>query len=204
MMSIRVSARSALALAALASLALAGCGTKTEKYQTAIRDCPTISILGNTGTVTRFDGRDPSKDPYAFRSDISGLRIKCDRERTRVDVDLSFLEVASRNDGVTQSTVDFPFFMAVLYRGQMIDKKVYTSSFSFGPDEKRKAVVESLSTTLHFAGSSPSAKEQEKLRKKRRRDPAADGPRIDPQLADYEILIGFQLSKDELEYNVFN
>jgi hypothetical protein len=200
----RVSARSALALAALASLALAGCGTKTQKYETAIRDCPTISILGNTGTVTRFGASDPSKDPYTFRSDISGLRIKCDRERTHVDIKMSFLEVASRNDGVTQSSADFPFFMAVLYRGQVIDKKVFTSTFDFGPDGKRKAVVESFNTTLHFAQATPSAREQQKLRKKRRRNPAMDGPRIDPQLADYEILIGFQLSKSELEYNVFN
>jgi hypothetical protein len=207
MITMRVSARSAIVLAALASLVLAGCaGTKTERYQTAIRDCPTVSILGNTGSVTRFGSGDPAKDPYTFRSDISGLRMKCDRNRTNVVIKMSFLEVASRNDGVSQSSVQFPFFVAVLYRGKMVDKKVYNSQFDFGPDEKRKATVESFDTTLYFNAPGPSSKEQERQRRRRRRrneNPEEEGPRVDPQLADYEVLIGFQLTKPELEYNVF-
>jgi hypothetical protein len=202
----RVSARSAIVLAALASLALAGCaGTKTERYQTAIRDCPTVSILGDTGTMSLFGPGGRTK-PYTFRSDISGLRVRCERNRSNVEIKMSFLEVASRNEGVSQSSVEFPFFVAVLYRGKMIQKKVYSSKFDFAPDEKRKAVVESFNSTLYFNSISQSAKEQEKARRKRRRrdqNPEAEGPRIDQQLADYQVLIGFQLSKPELEYNVF-
>jgi hypothetical protein len=197
----RVLAGSAIALAALASLALSGCGTKTEKYQTAIRDCPTVSVLGHTGTVTKF-GADPSQ--FTFRSDISGLRVKCDRERKKVDIDMSFLEVASRNEGVTQNTVEFPFFMAVMYRGKMIDKKIFKSKFDFADGEKRKGIVESFKTTLYFNKEGLSAKDQKRERRRRRQDPSFSGPQIDTQLADYEVLIGFQLTKPELEYNVFN
>ena len=204
MITTRVLASSAIALAALASLALSGCGTKTERYQTAIRDCPTVSVLGNTGTVTKFGPGGPNSGPYLFRSDISGLRVKCDRERKNVEVEMSFLEVASRNEGVTQSTVEFPFFMAVMYRGKMIDKKIFTSKFEFAGNENRKGIVETFKTKLYFKEEGLSAKEQERLRKKRRNDPAFSGSRVDAQLADYEILIGFQLDKDELEYNVFN
>ena len=198
----RVLAGSAIALAAVASLALLGCGTKTERYQTAIRDCPTVSVLGHTGTVTKFGAGDPSN--YTFRSDISGLRVKCDRASKKVDIDMSFLEVASRNEGVTQSSVEFPFFMAVMYRGKMIDKRIFKSQFDFADGEKRKGIVESFKTTLYFNEEGLSAKEQERQRKRQRDNPAFSGPKVDPQLADYEVLIGFQLTKSELEYNVFN
>ena len=207
----RVLARSAIVVAALVSLALAGCGTKTERYQTAIRDCPAVSVLGHTGTVTRFGSGDPNKDPYTFKSDISGLRIKCDRRRTNVGIEMSFLEVASRNNGVKQSAVEFPFFVAVLYRGKMIEKKVYTSKFDFAAGEKRKGVFESFNTTLYFSKASLSAREQERERSRRRRRDRdrnqisdEEGPRIDTQLANYQVLVGFQLSKPELQYNVFH
>jgi hypothetical protein len=201
MITMRVLARSAIVLAALASIVLAGCGTKTERYQTAIRDCPTVSVLGNTGTVTQFG---PGNGDYTFRSDISGLRIKCDRERSNVGIKISFLEVASRNEGVTQSSTEFPFFVAVLYRGKMIEKKLYTSKFDFAPGQQRKGIVESFDTTLYFNSAGPSAREQERERRRRRKSNSeAEGPRVDQQLADYEILIGFQLTKPELEYNVF-
>ena len=161
----RVLAGSAIALAALASLALSGCGTKTEKYQTAIRDCPTVSVLGHTGTVTKFGAGGPSD--YTFRSDISGLRVKCDRGSKKVDIDMSFLEVASRNEGVTQSSVEFPFFMAVMYRGKMIDKKIFKSKFDFADGEKRKGIVESFKTTLYFNKEGLSAKDQKRERRRR-------------------------------------
>lgn len=201
----RVTAPTAVALAALSSLALSGCGTKTVKYQTAVRDCPTVSVLGHTGTAIKFPNDDPSSGPYTFRSDISGLRVKCDRNQTNVKIEMSFLEVASRNKGVTQNSVQFPFFMAVLYRGKMIDKKVFTSKFDFANGQERKGVVESFDTTLYFNDTSPSAKERERRQRRDRKNPlAVEGPKIDPQLADYQVLVGFQIDKKQLEFNVFH
>ncbi len=116
---------------------------------------------------------------------------------------MSFLEVASRNDGVTQRSVDFPFFMAVMYRGKMIDKKIFSSKFDFADGEKRKAIVESFKTTLFFNRESLSTKDQETAAQTAPGGSECEARGSITQLADYEVLIGFQLSKDELEYNVF-
>lgn len=72
-------------------------------------------------------------------------------------------------------SVDLPFFVAVVRRGEVIlAKRVFQSRLTFG-EQPIVRTTESMATEIPFAPGMTSA--------------------------DYEILVGFQLTPAELKYN---
>lgn len=146
--------------------------------QRTLTECPNIAVLGRTGSVTRLaEPSSSASEHFAVRGEISDLLFRCQPSGDTITVEMSFLEVATRGDGASESTVELPFFVAVTRRGEVIEKKVFVTQHRFRPGQRRNAVVERLRQVI------------------------STGERN--RASDYEILYGFQLERDELEYNLF-
>ncbi len=171
---------SVVTLLAILGLAVALTGCSTEKKERKARMiCPATAVVSGTGTLTRFaDGPGRTEDDIVYRAEISNLAIACQKRGDGIDATISFEISAWPGPADTTGAARIPFFVAVATKdNRMVAKKVFFSEHRFTADGKPSRFRE------RFTQFVPGTKEK----------PAKD----------YEILIGFQLSPDQLEYNFF-
>lgn len=144
--------------------------------------CPTVGIIEDLRSITLFDNNeapDPSKiQGYAKIEDFSG---GCTYENGMVTVDLDVM-FSGKKGNVTQSSrvkesnVAFPYFIAFSdEQGNILNKEVFAVALRFN---------EGLDTTHQAEHLKPRI------------------PMPDPTMGNrYQILIGFQLNKAQLDFN---
>jgi len=180
---------------------------------TAVRTaCSAVGIPDYTGDITTF--RTPGS---ALASDIdvtaaiTNLRSTCDETGPRVYTQATFDVIARRTDTRGARTVTLPYFSTVL-RGSsaVVTKRVGTVTINFADGQERAqargaagAFVDRAEATL------PEDIREQITRRRKAGDPdAALDPLADPavkaalQRATFELLVGFQLTEDQLRYNV--
>jgi hypothetical protein len=159
-------------IAALSAL-VAGCSNKVNAL------CPGAAALVEASNMTGFP-QGASADPAhaLYRVAISNVTTDCSvngRART-ADSSLNIQFVATRAPGGQAANYRVPYFVAVRDGGQIMTKKVFWVGFSFAPGQATSNFSQSISsTTVHIA---------------RGRQPF-----------DYQILVGLQLTREQLEYN---
>ena len=139
--------------------------------------CPPVGIVAYTGDITRFAGNSRDASDVIDRAAIGSLNVQCqDTEDERsVVARITFDISATRGPASTSGTAEFPFFVTVTRGNEaVLDKNLYTSNHT-------------------FTGRSTSVQ---------RESVTAWVPLDDGKLPDTEILIGFQLTRDELAYNL--
>ncbi len=201
-------------------LALAGCAKEGDLVVdqgvgiTAVRTaCPAVGIPDYTGDITTF--RSPGSTTQAdldVTAAITNLRSTCNEATgERVYTEASFDVVARRADARGARTVALPYFVTVLRGGSaVVTKRVGTVTLQFADGQERAqgrgtaaAYVDRAQATL------PEEVRQQITRKRKAGDPdAALDPLADPAVkaavdrATFELLVGFQLSQEQLAYNV--
>lgn len=214
-MTIRIRPLPVLAL----GLALAGCATEGDLVVdqgvgiTAVRTaCPAVGIPDYTGDITTF--RAPGSTTQAdldVTAAITNLRSSCNETAgERVYTEASFDVVARRADARGARTVSLPYFSTVLRGGSsVVTKRIGTVTLQFADGEERAqargvagAYVDRAEATL------PEDIRRQITRKRKAGDPdAALDPLADPAVraaverATFELLVGFQLTQDQLAYN---
>jgi len=139
------------------------------------------------------------------------LRSTCDETGPRVYTQATFDVIARRTDTRGARTVTLPYFSTVL-RGSsaVVTKRVGTVTINFADGQERAqargaagAFVDRAEATL------PEDIREQITRRRKAGDPdAALDPLADPavkaalQRATFELLVGFQLTEDQLRYNV--
>ena len=205
---------SAIALGAL----LAGCKSTGDIVVddgvgiSAVRSqCAAVGIPQNTGDVTTF--RVPG-DTTANNIDVvaamTNVRSQCNDTGAKVFTNVSFIVQGRRTDTRGARTVTLPFYVVVLRGGKaVISKRVGQVSLVFADGQDRASATGQGGAYVDKAEATLPQDIRERITRKRRagQEDAAIDPLAQPDVkaaiarATFDVLVGFQLSQDQLTYN---
>lgn len=194
---------------------LAGCAShdldETGGLRITRSTCPAVAVPAYTGDISIFSPVQ-SRDARALDvvASISNLRTSCDETGPVVRATVTFDVAARRASPNGARDLVLPYFATVLRGGtRIMSKQESRVALHFDDGELR-------ATTAAFAGASIDktlatlpATVSTRLNRKRRAtdadatiDPLAD-PRVRSAVnqANFELLVGFQLSESQLAYN---
>lgn len=176
--------RGASALLMAAALGLSGCswlGMTDEKKDggSTLFPCPAVGVLNETDHVTLLSGKGTDLTDVVAKAEIGKVVSKCSYniDESTIAVDIAFDGIAELGPAATSRDLTLQTFVAVTRRFNTFDKKqVYEVPVTFEPGQRQIRFVKTVDgTILPYGGD-------------------ADG-RI------YQILIGFQLTQEQLDYN---
>jgi hypothetical protein len=205
----------AAAAAALIGLTLIGCSREGEVTSTGVittyTACPAVAIAAPTGDVTLFDPPQ-SRDASAIDvvATMTNVRSTCNEAGENIVTSASFDVQARRRDRGPARDVVIPYYAAVVQGGQnVVTKSVSNVVLRFAEGQDRaNARGTANSQLLRAAATLPEDIRRQVTRERRPGDAdAAVDPFADPavraavQRASFEVLLGFNLTEDQLRYN---
>lgn len=208
--------RSLIAPAALLSLmALAGCSRQGDILPTGVlavySACPPFAIPAPAGDVTLFNP-EGSRDAAAIDvvATITNLRGSCAESGDRLVTNASFEVYALRRDNRGARDVVLPYFATVVQGGaNVVSKRRGQVRIHFEDGQYRARAANTASSSVNRAAATlPENIRQQITRERRAGDPnAALDPLADPTVraaverSRYELLVGFELTPEQLRYN---
>ncbi len=208
-------ARTLMALAALA--VVSACSNKGELVidqgvgiASVLSSCPAVGIPDYTGDITTFRGADRSVAGLDMSAAMTNLRSECNDTADKVYSEASFTVNARRSDTRGARTVEVPYFVTVLRGGSaVVSKRVGTVSLTFADGQERATGTAKAGAFINRADAALPADIREKITKRRRAgdEEAALDPLADPEVkaaiarTRFEMLVGFQLTEEQLKYN---
>ncbi len=207
-----------LAFAVCATAALAGCKSKGDIVVeegigiTALRTvCPAVGVPDYTGDVTLFNGEQRTASAMALTAAITNVKVACNDTGDEVYSVATFDVVARRYNTQAPATVTLPYFSAVVRGDKAIEsKRIGTVTLNFAAGQERAQVSAQAGAYVNRAEATLSKEIRDRITKRRKSgeaDAAVD-PLTDPEVkaaltrASFEMLVGFQLTRDQLAYNV--
>lgn len=174
--------------------------------------CPAVGIPDYTGDVTTF--RNPA-DTTAASLDVTAamtdLRATCNDTADKVYSEASFTVNARRSDTRGSRTVSLPYFVTVVRGGStVVSKRVGTVTLAFADGAERASATARAGSFVNRADAALPDDIRQKITKRRRAgdEEAALDPLADPEVkaaiarTRFEMLVGFQLTEDQLKHNV--
>ena len=203
------------ASAALIPMILAGCSSDGQLTDTGIivtrSACPAVAIPAGTGDITLFNPAS-SRDASAIDvvANITNVRATCDESGAQIVTNITFDIQAQRRDTSGAREVVLPYFATVVRSGtNVVSKSLSNVGLRFADGQLRAAATGTA--TGRIDASAAALPEEVRRQVTRRRKPgdadAAIDPMADPavraavQNASFEILVGFQLTDEQLRYN---
>jgi hypothetical protein len=163
------------ALAAVAAVALlAGCSSSSKTKM-----CPTAGILVPTASLTTFNPTmhdDPAGIVYAISVDSVKTDCDFDPDNGTTDSSLEITFKATRPPSTDESSYKAPYYVAVAQEGRILTKHQFWVNFTFPAGAPAATFTDTVASTFItlMNGKKPY---------------------------DYEILVGMQLTHDQLDYN---
>lgn len=205
-----------LAIPAILLLAAGGCtkaGDITEGGITAVRTpCPRVAVPVGTGDVTLFNpATSRTADAIDVVASISNVESTCNAEGPQVATTISFDVLGRRSQPGPARDVTLPYFVSVVRGGsQVTAKRVAQVTLHFAEGALRaQAKAEGVATVDHAAATLPADVRRRLTEKRKAGDEAAAvDPLNEPSVrqavlsATFEALVGFQLTEDQLKYNL--
>jgi hypothetical protein len=141
--------------------------------------CPGVSILSDASEVTLFaQGRGQDLTDVAYRASIERVAGGCEYTRSgdTVTSTVAARLVATRGPAAQASEETFVYFVAVVDKGQnILARERFESTFTFQANQRQAAAIEEIEQIIPI--------------------------RADLRGIDYEILVGFELTPVQLEFN---
>ena len=154
-------------------LVLAACNS--NPLEVIISRCPAVAVVGDAGTITRFKGDGREQEDITLTATIANITTQCN-ESDDVNARVTFDVLARTGPSFTGDSVTLEYFVAVLKdNSQLISKKRYTTTLYFdraGNADSRQ-VIEAYVPTIEQA-----------------------------RRYNYEVLLGFQATPDEVYFNL--
>lgn len=198
--------------------ALGGCSREGELVinqgvgiQSVLSICPAVGVPDYTGDITTFRGNgDKSLASLDVSAAITNVRATCDDTTARIYSEATFDVVARRSDTSGARSVTLPYFVTVLQGGSaVVTKRVGEVTLSFAPGQERAQASAKAGAFVDRAAATLPEDIRERITRKRR--PGDEDAALDPMSAPevraainrsrFEMLIGFQLTEDQLAYN---
>lgn len=216
-MTFRIRPAAAITLA-LAAASLGACKSEGDLVVnqgvgiTAVRSlCPAVGVPDYTGDVTLFSQPGvKTQSALDVTAVITNVRPSCDESGAKVYSEATFDVLGTRRDAGAARTVELPYFVTVLQGGSAVQsKRVGTVRLDFAAGETRASTTARAGAYVDAAAATLPAEVRERITRKRKAgdiDAALD-PLADPEVkaavarATFEMLIGFQLTEDQLAYN---
>jgi hypothetical protein len=163
----------AAALFALGLLALAGCSSSGPP-----KPCPRVGVLDEAQRLVRFSegaGRDLTDVRFEAEIGVRAGRCEYTRKDSRLEVEIA-VEIQAVRAPNAGRRGEFEYFVAITDRAQrVVERQSFTAVIPFEADRRSGGALEELSQTI---------------------------PLKPNQLGnEFEIIVGFALSPDELAYN---
>ena len=203
------------AVGALIGLTLLGCTREGEVTSTGIittyTACPAVAIAAPTGDITLFDPPQ-SRDATAIDvvATMTNVRSRCDESGDYIVTNATFDIQARRRDNRGARDVVVPYYASVVQGGQNVVTKSVTNLVLRFADGQDRASASGTATAqvLRAAATLPEDIRRQVTRERRPGDAdAAVDPLADPAVraavdrARFEVLLGFQLTDQQLRYN---
>ncbi len=206
-----------LAVFALVPLALGACSRTGEIDPsggiTAVRSaCPHVAVPAGTGDVTLFN---PATSREASAIDVTAtltnVTSTCDDSGPQVQTRINFDVLARRASAEGARDVTFPYFVTVVRGGSSVTaKRVGHVALHFEPGQLRAQASATAAASVDRVAATLPDEVRKRLTQKRKAgdEAAAMDPLADPSIrgavaaATFEALVGFQLTEDQLKYNV--
>ncbi|MGB5076844.1 MAG: hypothetical protein WBO17_05130 [Sphingorhabdus sp.] len=174
--------------------------------------CPVVAIPDGTGDITLFNPTgSQDADAIDVVANITNIRPTCSEGGEKIFSQASFEVQARRTDARGARTVTLPYFTTVVQGGSaVVAKRVGQVTLQFADGQQRANASGQASSYVDGASARLPADIIAKITKKRKpgdADAALD-PMADPEVraavvrSSFEMLIGFQLTEDQLRYNV--
>jgi len=213
-----MTARKALLVAAVAAAALTGCNRAGDIVVeqgvgiTALRSvCPAVGVPDFTGDVTLFSPADArTADALDVTASLTNVRTQCDDTGDQVYATATFDVVALRRDTRGARTLQLPYFSTVIRGGNaVVAKRVGTVTLQFADGQDRAHATGTAGAYIDRAAATLPADVRQRITARRRagdREAAID-PLSEPEVraalarASFELLVGFQLTEEQLAYN---
>lgn len=206
-------------LGLLGALALAtGCSSSGDLVFeegvgiTAVRSaCPAVGVPDYTGDMTLFRtaGSQTAANLDVVAA-ITNLRSECNDSGDRIYTNATFDVLARRTDVRGARQVTLPFYSVVLRGGSaVVTKRVGAVTLNFADGQERARASAQAGAFVNRADATLSSEIRRKITRRRKSgdvDAALD-PLADPEVkaalarASFELLVGFQLSEQQLAYN---
>ncbi len=198
--------------------ALAGCKSSGELVVdqgvgiSAIRTaCPSVGVPDYTGDVTTFRvPGDTSAANIDVAAAITNVRSTCDDGSPRIYSNVTFDVLARRTDTRGARQVSLPYYSVVLRGGSsVVTKRIGQVTVSFADGQDRAQARAQAGAYVDRAEATLPSDIRNRITRKRKAgdDDAAIDPLTDPEVkaavarATFELLIGFQLTEQQLAYN---
>lgn len=167
-------------LPAIALVGLAGCESLGMNQPTPAElalACPKVAIVRDLQTVTQFRPGPKELTNAISRGILVDYAGNCEYDKTGVTVNVTLFLAAEKGAAMQGSQATFRYFVAVAR-----------------PGEEEPVTKTEFETTVDFPAGQNRAGNREELT-----------PRIplppDSNAKDWRILVGFQLTPEQLEYN---
>jgi hypothetical protein len=207
--------KSKAALAAIFTLTLAGCGSEgtiTDSGVIVTRSaCPAVAIPVATGDVTLFTREGArTADAIDVVATMTNVRATCDESGDNIVTNVTFDVQAQRREAGPARSVVLPYFVVAVHAGtNVVSKSVGRVGLNFADGQLRASTSGSAQGQVSRAAATlPDEIRQQITRRRKPGDPdAAIDPMADANVreavrrASFEVLVGFQLTPDQLAYN---
>lgn len=209
----------AAGMAVAISLILSGCARDNEidisagvGITTTRSLCPAVGVPTHTGDITLFNPEN-SRDAAAIDvvGTITNVRTVCNDTGERVYVSATFDVIATRAAAGPARDVQLPYFSTIVQGGSAVVAKDNNSvTVRFADGQTRATGTGSGGAYIDRSALVLPDDIRERITARRRagdQDAAVD-PLSEPDIraavvrVTYELLIGFQLTQDQLQYNV--
>ena len=201
-----------------AAVALAGCQSEGDIVVeqgvgiTALRSvCPAVGVPDFTGDVTLFSPADArTVEALDVTASLTNVRSECNDTGEQVYATASFDVLAQRRDTRGARTVTLPFYSTVVRGGNsVVAKRVGAITLNFADGQDRTWASGSAGAVVNREAATLPADIRERITRRRRSGEAeaAVDPLTQPDVraaiarASFELLVGFQLTEDQLAYN---
>ncbi len=163
----------AIAVALIAASALTAVAKPAPAHHAAAaQSCPHLGLLADASRLTDFEGTSNAQ----FRASLGNEALQCVVKDGTVHMRLKFKVTGALQGAAKNDTRKVPYFVAVMQGSRVLAKQVY-------------------SVDIPFSGNARSVSVEEHIN--RVDIPIEKGWSAD----DYEVMLGFQLTRDQVNYN---
>jgi len=153
-------------------LALAGCALAEDRRG----PCPPAFVLKDASQITKFTGGGRDVTDTLYSGAVTGVTTGCFNFGDSVESEAEIRFSVSAGPALRSKTQDIQYFVALMREDRVVAKEIYARTVTFQQGQRTVTFTEEIEEVAIPISARPEA-------------------------LKYQIVVGFQLTEDEVEYN---